>query len=320
MGLDNYRNRVLFKGNTSQERILHDMRDAYDHYLSISPEATTVTIDNREYKYLVQDRRFADEELGGKYMITPHDVQYEVGQYVKFKGLDWFVDLVEVETIERSNAHRLLDCNEVLKWQDKNGRIYEFPCYSTDKTSVYSDGLARSEKITTSIYQTQIIVPNNKHTSMIDTHDRFIFSNSKFHIYNVTRIDEISRKGLLVIVMKRDEMVREYDNLAENLSMPIGTNAILDHNRVRPDQDGEMDYVIPEIIGDNKISIWDSEVAYQIPNANLIEWDIDETLVIARVEEDTLYLTPRGQLGKVNIRANVDGNELAKEIQIVFTR
>lgn len=320
MGLQHYKDRVLYNGYTSKERILNDMKDVYEYYRDLSPETLEVEIDNVTHRYIIQDRRFADEELTHKFMLTPYDETYPEGTYVKLLNKDWFIDYIEEENIERDNAYRLLDCNELLKWQDQEGRIYEFPCNALDKTSVYSDGLSRSEILTTSIYQLQVTIPRNEHTDKIDTHDRFIFANSKFHIYNVTRIDKITKKGLLVIIMKRDEMTKEYDDLANNLSRPIGINASLEYNKIKPDNDYDMEYDIAEIIGSNEMSIWDDEQPYKVPNAEIVQWEVDEEFVISRVEDNILYLTPKGNFGKVTIKAKADGVELEKTIRIVFAR
>lgn len=321
MGLNRYRNRVLAKGRTAKDRLIFDMRQSYYEILEKSPNSHEIMVNNKPYTLLLQDRRFLDEELKGKYIIAPWDIKFGVGDYVKALGKDWFIDLKEEETVEANNAYRILPCNEILKWQDQDGRIYEFPCVAGDKTSVYSDGLSRSVLLTTPVSQNQVVCPTNKYTKMLNTNDRFIFAHEKYHVYFITRIDRITFEGLTVFVMKRDEYNPDTDNLEENLSNPIGMNANLENNIITPENPkDEIDYSILEIIGQPKVSVFDENIKYEVPNVEGVSWEIDAKYwELIETQENAVILNPTGEYGTVVLKAIIGDKVIEKNIDIGFT-
>lgn len=317
--MEMYRRRVLKDGKTHRERVVKEMRESFKTHLEETPASHIAMVKNKPYKALMADRRFADEELNGKYMTVEWKHQFNIGDYVDVLGTTWFIDLLEEETVETKKSYRLMPCNNTLKWQDTKGQIYEFPCHVVDKTSVYSDGLSKGSMITTSTYQAQVLIPFNKYVEMIDTNDRFIFNHSKHNIYYVTRIDMMTRKGLVSITMKYDELVREFDDLANNLSKPIGTNAQLDDNIVTPTNPiDEIEYVVHEIVGSHKINVRQKNVEYVIPTATNVEWEIIGNNATITSNGNKAYLTPTGSYGNVTLRATINGEVLEKIINIGF--
>lgn len=314
-----YRRRVLRDGKTHKERVVKEMRESFKTHLEESPASHVAIVKNKSYKALMADRRFADEELNGKYMAVEWENQFSVGDYVEVLGATWFIDLVEEETVETKRSYRLMPCNNTLKWQDEKGQIYEFPCHLVDKTSVYSDGLSKGSLITTSTYQAQVLIPFNKYVAMIDTNDRFIFNHTKHNIYYVTRIDMLTRKGLVFLVMKYDELVREFDDLENNLSKPIGANARIDTNIVTPENPiDKIEYTVHEIIGSHKINIRQKNVEYSMPTATDVSWEIIGTNATITENGNKVYLTPTGTYGDVILRATFNGEVLEKIINIGF--
>lgn len=317
--MDIYRRRVLRHGDTHKDRVLSEMRASFSTHLKESPASHEILVDNEPYTVLVADRRFADEELNGKYVFTKWDDELRLGAYVKALGSTWFIDLVEEETVEAKRAYRIHPVNNTLKWQNKQGQIFEYPCWAIDKTSVYSDGMSKGTVITTHTYQAQILIPRNKYVDMIDTNDRFIFNHSKHNIYYVTRIDTLSIPNLVYITMKRDELTIHEDDLENNLSKPIGINAILDDNIVTDENPkDEIEYIHHEIIGSEKINVRQKDVEYKVPTSNEVVWELIGSIASMRTENNSVYISPTGGYGTVTLKAIIGDEVIEKKISIGF--
>ena len=317
--MDAYRKRVLRGGATHKERVINEMKESFLTHLEESPATHNILVSNKPYTVLMADRRFADEELNGKYIIAKWSDKFNIGDYVQALEETWMIDLLEEETVETKRAYRILPCNNILKWQDVKGQIYEFPCHAVDKTSVYSDGLSKGTNITTSTYQLQAIVPYNDYVKMINTNDRFIFNHNVHNIYYVTRIDSITRKGLVYITMKRDEYTVHIDDLENNLSKPIGTNALLEDNIVTPKNPiDEIEYYDLEIVGLERLNVRLRNVEYLIHTNENVEWELIGSLATINIEDNKVYLNPTGGYGSVTLKATIGEVVLEKKINIGF--
>lgn len=317
--MDAYRRRVLTLGGTHKERVVNHMRETFRNHLMESPASHSAVIEGESYNVLMADRRFTDEELNGKYIFTEWDNPCSVGDYVRVLHKLWFIDLEEEETVETKRGYRLSPCTNILKWQDDEGQIHEFPCYATDKTSVYSDGLSKGAHITTSTYQLQVIVPYNQFTNKIKTNDRFIFNHSALYVYSVSRIDELTRPGLIYLIMKRDELLVTEDDLENNLSKPISANAKIVDNIVTPDNMKEdMEYTVEEIVGKDNITIREKSVEYFVPTTSDVEWELIGDIANIVVDGNRCHITPKDTYGNIILNAYVDDRQYSKRISIGF--
>ena len=317
--MEKYRRRVLSRGETHIDRVVSEMKDAFKTHLDESPSSHMALIKNKEYRVMLGDRRFADEQLNGKYLFTEWEHKFMAGDYVDVLDTKWIIDLVEEEPVQTKRGYRLLPCNNILKWRDNQGRIYEYPCNISDKTSVFSDGLIKGSYITTTAYQARVIVPHNRITEMIHSNDRFIFNHSVHSIYYVTRIDTITTNGLMYIIMKRDELRQSDDDLENNLSKPVGVNAQENENIITPDiEDDGLVYYVPEIIGQTKINIRESKVEYSVPKFPVSNWELIGNIATMEIIGDKVYITPKGTYGDIILKATTENEVLEKTINIGF--
>ena len=119
--------------------------------------------------------------------------------------------------------------------------------------------------------------------------------------------------------MKRDEMTIHQDDLENNLSKPIGTNAILEDNIITDENEkDEIDYSVHEIVGNEKINVRQKDVEYEVPTADTVDWELLGTIATIRTDGNKVYLSPTGAYGVVTLKATIGDTVLEKKINIGF--
>lgn len=97
-------------------------------------------------------------------------------------------------------------CNWILKWQNKNGKILEYPCYDMNTTQ-YNSGEQSNRQFTIGSSQHMVTLPCDENTVVLSTPQRFYLDKNKDNptSYIVTQNDTTSynygKKGLVKVTL-----------------------------------------------------------------------------------------------------------------------
>lgn len=97
-------------------------------------------------------------------------------------------------------------CNWILKWQNKDGKILEYPCYDVNTTQ-YNSGEQSNRNFTIESAQHMITLPYDENTVMLDSPQRFYLDKNTVNptSFIVTQNDTTShnygKKGLVKVTV-----------------------------------------------------------------------------------------------------------------------
>lgn len=109
-------------------------------------------------------------------------------------------------------------CNWILKWQDKNGVILNYPCYDSNTTQ-YNSGERFNEQITVGTSQHMIQLPADENTVILNTPQRFMLDKNTENptTFIVTQNDNTSynfgKKGIVKITLFEHPLNIENDRI-----------------------------------------------------------------------------------------------------------
>jgi hypothetical protein len=139
-----------------------------------------------------------------------HDTPVNIGDilYIKSENEYWIC----TESFNIDDIHfqgKLTLCNWILKWQNKQGDILQYPCYVINVTQ-YNSGETYGKNITIGSAQHQITLPADENTIIISTPQRFYLDRNKINpvTYIVTQNDTVTynygEKGLVKVSVVQD--------------------------------------------------------------------------------------------------------------------
>lgn len=164
----------------------------------INDEALSIRIYNRRYS--------AAQGVTMKFQ-TPVDLPVNVGDVVYNSKEDEYLICTECHNI--NDVHwqgKFTLCNWILKWQDKDGNIVEYPCYDINATQ-YNSGEQSNRQFTIGSSQHIILLPYDKNTIALKTPQRFFLSRDEEHpvVYIITQNDSTSynfgKRGIVRITV-----------------------------------------------------------------------------------------------------------------------
>ena len=109
-------------------------------------------------------------------------------------------------------------CNWILRWQNKNGVILEYPCYDINSTQ-YNSGEQSNKQFTIGSSQHMITLPCDENTVVLSSPQRFILDKNKENptVFIVTQNDTTSysygKKGLVKITLFEHVLNPETDRI-----------------------------------------------------------------------------------------------------------
>jgi len=222
--IDFYRNRVLSKGRTKQERIINEKIKSFDNYLNSVPNSFTISINNTEHIVTIQDKTLTKDFTTEKYLLAQVDSTIVVGDTFLWSDDYWIVIYKDDKTIESHQGYIITKCNNILTFQTPDTTIHTIPCVITDRASVYSDGVEDTKYLSLPDGLIKIVIPNNELTNTFDLlNKRIIFDHSKESVYKVTKAGKLLKKGLIEIIAEVQIYDENIDNLELNLSNYIDT-------------------------------------------------------------------------------------------------
>lgn len=251
----------------------------YDNF-ELNPAYRVVEVNGRKrgIHFLKKMTQYGEVEV---YMITQPGNEIETGDYVlDADGTMWICYKMDKYPLVRST---MAICNDHIKWE-WSGEVHEYPCVLVDKTSIYSDGLHKTQKVVVADDQIMITLPYNKVTKTLDYGKRIIFRHDKEAIYRIVRIDMLPNWGIVTIRLRHDA----YDVFTDNLELGLA-----DYYEKEPDTPENIEDETPgeiENSKDFKIEGYSSIMTgtaetYEINDGGLFEFVIREGTDIAEVSK-----------------------------------
>lgn len=304
LNIDGYRARMkAYKQGTSVGKVSAMQKRLIDSFYK-TPSFHEVLINNE-----IREVHIVQGYQGESNLLTKPGEKIEVGNLVKWQDNFYLCSLVENnKTVNYKGI--LKKCNGILKWQDANGFIYEEPCILIDKTSVYSDGLSKTQYMWMGTDQISATVQTNINTKKISSNKRFIFKNDKNNIYEITRSDDMLNEGLSTFVCKKSLYNSLTDRLDLNLANYKDTNTdIVEH---------PSDSLI--INGNDRLTIWDVDVPYSVNTEKDVMWTLDNDKVLSIKDDikNTCLISPIStvKIGKATLRVELtdDNTQYAEKV------
>lgn len=211
MSFNYYRNRVLKKGSTSQDRILNENKRSFDEYLKIAPTANSVIINEDNYLVSIQDVKFNDLQQQDKYMLTYIGLPISVGDFVEWNDSVWLITTKEDESIKSHQSYRLAKTNNILKWISSDNNLISKPAITSAQT-LYTTGIKDEKVIEIPDGMQGIQFPYDEDTKHLKRGDCFVFNNAK---YEITFYDKTTYPGLLVLICQEVSLGGNDDEINE---------------------------------------------------------------------------------------------------------
>ena len=164
---------------------------------------------------------------------TLHENPIIVGDIVYDSNEDEYLICTEVFNID--NIHfkgKFTLCNWMLKWQNKDGTILEYPCYDMNSTQ-YNSGEQSNAHFTIGSSQHMLTLPSDENTIALNTPQRFYLDKNTDNptSFIVTQNDTTShnygKKGLVKVTVyefpNNDETDRPDLGICDYIDMSAGS-------------------------------------------------------------------------------------------------
>lgn len=215
--LEKFRAKMQRSGNTCREERIRNSRELLDATFS---DDTSFAVGVYRWKMGLDDysgeepinirmykRSFSNANGSVVKFQTLFDTPILTGDILYVSNEDYFMICTEVFNI--NNIHwqgKFTVCNWMLRWQNKNGDILEYPCYNINTTQ-YNSGESSNRQFTIGSSQHQITLPADENTIVLDTPQRFFLDKNLVSptSYIVTQNDTTSysygSKGLIKLTL-----------------------------------------------------------------------------------------------------------------------
>lgn len=215
--LEKFRAKMQRSGSTCREERIRNSRELLDATFS---DDTSFAVGVYRWKMGLDDysgeepinirmykRSFSNANGSVVKFQTLFDTPILTGDILYVSNEDYFMICTEVFNI--NNIHwqgKFTVCNWMLRWQNKNGDILEYPCYNINTTQ-YNSGESSNRQFTIGSSQHQITLPADENTIVLDTPQRFFLDKNLVNptSYIVTQNDTTSysygSKGLIKLTL-----------------------------------------------------------------------------------------------------------------------
>ena len=174
-------------------------------------------------KIRIFNRRYSAAQGVTMKFQTLIDSPIDVGDVVYNSNEDEYLICTESHNI--NDVHwqgKFTLCNWILRWQDNNGDILEYPCYDINATQ-YNSGEQSNRQFTIGSSQHIILLPYDENTVRIKTPQRFFLSRDIDNpvVYITTQNDSVSynfgKRGIVRITV----LENAYDIHKDNIDLGI---------------------------------------------------------------------------------------------------
>lgn len=191
---ENYDTQMEILGKTRRERTLKNAKRSIDYKLPQSLSYKSVLIDSVEQQVAILSRTTLSEK---KICALP-DEHLIHGGLVDFAGHKWII--TEIDADDELYEHGLMkQCNHLLKWIDRSGKIIEKWCIVEDGTT-YLIGEKEGSLMTVGDSRVAVTLPKDEDTITLGRGKRFL-------------IDDINSQEVLAYqITKSNRMYNNYNN------------------------------------------------------------------------------------------------------------
>lgn len=182
---------------------------------------------SKPYDAWIYEGNDEDKIVGYKYFQSyPYDtVEFKIGDYIHWnfnhKELSTWI-LISLDTQYLYNVKgRMLQCNNSLRWKDKDGEINCYPCVIEDAMT-YTNFKWGNKGVVEPGGDIVVIVQRNEYTSQIEINDRFLFNEVGFRVKQ--KFMELNPNYIELYMMKAPELSGDNfeDNIAVNSALKDG--------------------------------------------------------------------------------------------------
>lgn len=130
---------------------------------------------------------------------------------------------------------KLTLCNWILKWQNKNGDILEYPCYDFNSTQ-YNSGEQSNRQFTIGSSQHTVLLPYDENTVVLSTPQRFFLDRNTINptSFIVTQNDTtslaIGKKGIVRVTLYECERNNDTDRIDLGICDYIDKSQVINNN------------------------------------------------------------------------------------------
>lgn len=175
---------------------------------------------DKTYEAWIYEGNKEDKIVGYKmFQSYPYDKpKFKIGDYIHWnynhKEIStWLLTSLDTQYLYNVTG-RMLECNNSLRWKDKNENLNCYPCVIKDALT-YTNFKWGNSGVVKSGGDIVVLVQRNKETSQIDINDRFIFSGVAFKVKQ--KFNELNPDYLELYMMKVPEL--EGDDLVDNIAI-----------------------------------------------------------------------------------------------------
>lgn len=229
--LERFNKRMAFSGESIEDEMLIDARNLLHetfHDLSFSKGIyfwqlgklkPTDYIDYDTVNIKIYKRTYSAANGYTAKFMTEIDTPIIVGDTIYDSVNDeWYLCTESFNVDNVAYKGELTLCNHILKWQNKDGDILEYPVYIINATQ-YNSGETANRIFTVGSTQYMILIPNDENTVILESPKRFFIDSNKKNptSYIVTQNDNtsyhIGKKGLIRLTVVQHEKDLDKDNL-----------------------------------------------------------------------------------------------------------
>ena len=161
-----------------------------------------------------------DKIVGYKYIQSyPYnEVKFKIGDYVHWnfnhKELStWLITSLDTQYLYNVKG-RMLQCNNSIRWTDKDGELNCYPCVIEDAMT-YTNFKWGNSGVVQNGGDIVVLVQKNQYTSQIAINDRFLFNEVGFRVKQF--FNELNPNYMEIYMMKAPELSN--DNFEDNIAI-----------------------------------------------------------------------------------------------------
>ena len=215
--LDRFNKRMSRSGGSLKEEYVFNTRELLKETFADDPSFT-----NNVYFWKLGLKEYKNElpigiRLYGRSFSAANGVTVKfqslyntpiiVGDIIYDKNENEYLICTESFNIDNINYKgKFTLCNWILKWQNKDGKILEYPCYDMNSTQ-YNSGEQSNRNFTIGSSQHMITLPSDENTIILSSPQRFYLDKNTVNptSYIVTQNDTTShnygKKGLIKLTV-----------------------------------------------------------------------------------------------------------------------
>lgn len=244
--LDKFNKKMSLSGGSLRNENIKNSRELLQHTFfddaSLTPNVYLWALGLKSYEHedslpiRMFGRDFSSANGVTVKFQTLHDYPVIIGDIVYDSIADEYFICTESFNIDDIHWQgKLTLCNWILKWQNKNGDILEYPCNDVNATQ-YNSGERGNKQFTIGSSQHMLTLPYDENTVVLKSPQRFFLDRDTEHptSYIVTQNDTTSynygKKGLVVVTVVESPHNTETDRMDLGICDYVDKETIANNN------------------------------------------------------------------------------------------